>query len=195
MAMPSRLTIKVGGLYSIDADIPTFRPTHLLGILDPLTPDPLAYRHDPAHRLALVLRFRDVDAADPEGPGGHHVAAIIDFADRAVTASRKQEVRLLIHCHAGISRSTASAYIALVRDRGIDRAPEAFAELLRVTAQPWPNRSLVELADRQLAAEGRLLAPLDAYRAANLHRLHDLVDYHRSLLDGDRDADSGDAVP
>jgi len=187
--MPAQLTIRVGGLHTLDADIPAFRPTHLLGILDPLTPDPRAYRHKPAGRVALVLRFRDVDAATPEGPGGHHAAAIIDFADRAVAASRQGEARLLVHCHAGISRSTASAYIALVRERGIERAPEAFAELLRIAVQPWPNRSLVELADRQLAAAGRLLAPLDAYRAAHQHRLHDIVDYHQSVLTSRRQDD------
>jgi predicted protein tyrosine phosphatase len=191
--MSAPLTIKVGGLHTIDADIPDFRPTHLLGILDPLTPDPLAYRQAPASRVALVLRFRDVDAATPEGPGGHHAAAIIDFADRVVSASRRGEARFLVHCHAGISRSTASAYITLVRERGIDHAADAFAELLRITLQPWPNRSLVELADRQLAAEGRLLAPLDAYRAANQHRLHDIVDYHQTLFAKAR-LDDGDPL-
>src|SRR5262249_45127474 len=155
----------------LDTDIPAFRPTHMLGILDPLTPDPPSYAVERAHRLALILRFRDVDAGDPNGPEGHHAAAIIDFADRAVTASRQQETRLLVHCHAGISRSTASAYIALVRERGLDHAAEAFAEMLRITEQPWPNRSLVDLADRLLAANGRLLVPLDAYRAANIDRL------------------------
>ncbi|MGH6962386.1 MAG: hypothetical protein ACREE7_18045, partial [Dongiaceae bacterium] len=82
---------------------------------------------------------------------------------------------------AGISRSTASAYIALARDLGIEREAEAFEALLRITAHPWPNRLLVSLADQLIGANGRLLAPLDVYRAANVHRLEQMLAYHRQL--------------
>ncbi len=32
--------IRVGGLHTIAGDLPDFRPTHLIGILDPDTPEP-----------------------------------------------------------------------------------------------------------------------------------------------------------
>jgi predicted protein tyrosine phosphatase len=184
--MTARFQIKVGGLHSIGVLVPEFRPTHLLGILDPSTPEPAIYDHDPYSRITLLLRFQDIDASQPDGPAAEHAEKIIAFADRIRGAHASAPARLLVHCHAGISRSTASAYIALARDFGLDRAGDAFRQLLRVTINPWPNRRLVSLADDALAAKGRLLAPLDAYREANIDRLESMMAYHRLLMEGAR---------
>jgi predicted protein tyrosine phosphatase len=185
--MTARFAIKVGGLHSIAAIVPEFRPTHLLGILDPPTPEPAIYDHDPNSRATLLLRFQDIDTGLPDGPTAEHAEKIIAFADQVRGAHARAPARLLVHCHAGISRSTASAYIALARDFGLDRAGDAFRQLLRVTINPWPNRRLVSLADDALAAGGRLLAPLDAYREANIDRLESMMAYHRLLMEGVRD--------
>ena len=104
---------------------------------------------------------------------------------------RAAPARLLVHCHAGISRSTASAYIALARDFGLDRADDAFRALLRSPVNPWPNRRLVSLADDALGARGRLLAPLDAYRETNIERLESMMAYHRLLMEASRGDESG----
>ena len=181
--MSARFQIKVGGLHTIGSIIQDFRPTHLLGILDPPTPTPIIYEHDPESRAMLLLRFQDIDTGQPDGPTIEHVVKIITFADRVRRAHQTAPARLLIHCHAGISRSTASAYIALARDLGLDRAEAAFAELLRITTNPWPNRRLVELADAALDGNGRLLGPLDAYRDANIERLESMMAYHRLMLE------------
>jgi len=186
--MTARFAIKVGGLHSIGAIVPEFRPTHLLGILDPSTPEPTIYDHDPHSRTTLLLRFQDIDASQPEGPTAEHVAKIIAFADEVRSTHARTPARLLIHCHAGISRSTASAYIALARDLGVDRADDAFRALLRVTINPWPNRRLVWLADDALGANGRLLAPLDAYREANIDRLESMMAYHRLVMEAARES-------
>jgi len=184
--MSTRFQVRVGALHSIGALVPEFRPTHLLGILDPPTPEPAIYGHEPQSRTTLLLRFQDVDAIEPDGPTAEHVEQIIAFADQVRGAHERAPARLLVHCHAGISRSTASAYIALVRDFGLDRAPAAFRELLRITTHPWPNRRLVALADAALGGNGRLLAPLDAYREANVDQLESMMAYHRLLLEAAR---------
>lgn len=184
--MTARFEIKVGGLHSIGALVPEFRPTHLLGILDPPTPEPAVYDHDPQSRSTLLLRFQDIDASQPDGPTADHVAKIIAFADEVRSAHARAPARLLVHCHAGISRSTASAYIALARDFGLERADDAFRALLRTTVNPWPNRRLVALADDALGAKGRLLAPLDAYREANIGQLESMMAYHRLLMEAAR---------
>jgi predicted protein tyrosine phosphatase len=184
--MSARFQVRIGGLHSIGALVPEFRPTHLLGILDPPTPEPAIYGHEPHSRTTLLLRFQDIDASQPDGPTTEHVVKIITFADQVRSAHQRAPARLLVHCHAGISRSTASAYIALVRDFGLDRAPAAFRELLRVTINPWPNRRLVALSDEALGAKGRLLAPLDAYREANIDQLESMMAYHRLLLEAAR---------
>lgn len=188
--MSPRFEIRVGGLHSIGTIVPEFHPTHLLGILDPQTPEPAIYDHERNSRTTLLLRFQDIDVGQPDGPTAAHVGEIIAFADQVRSAHAAAPARLLVHCHAGISRSTASAYIALARDLGLERAADAFRQLLRVTTNPWPNRRLVALADDALGAKGRLLAPLDAYRDANIERLESMMAYHRLLMEGARDRES-----
>lgn len=185
--------LRVGGLHTIDRDLPEFRPTHLIGILDPAMPAPAAHGHGAHGREILILRFRDSEVGvEDGGPGPEHVQAVIELADRALAASRQAPVRLLIHCHAGASRSTASAYVALVRRLGLQGIDEAFAELLRITNKPWPNRRIVALADELLRARGRMLAPLDRYRAANPTRLEAYIRLHN--IRAARDAAYGDKL-
>lgn len=88
-------------------------------------------------------------------PGETHVRAILDFAldwDRARP--------LVIHCYAGISRSTAAAYIAACaldpdRDEG-----EIARDLRTASPSATPNRLFVEIADRLLGREGRMAAAI-----------------------------------
>ncbi|KQP73415.1 protein tyrosine phosphatase [Methylobacterium sp. Leaf111] len=88
-------------------------------------------------------------------PGEPHIAQILDFAR---TWDRAQP--LLIHCYAGISRSTAAAYIvacALAPDR--DEAK--IAQALRAAApSATPNALFVALADRMLDRDGRMVAAI-----------------------------------
>lgn len=172
-----RPQIRVGGLHTIAADLDSFAPTHLIGILDPEMPEPGAYAPLRAHADFTLLRFHDRDRPE-DGPAAHHVVESLAAIDRAVAAARAGPSRLFIHCHAGASRSTATAYLALVRQHGPAAADAAFAELLAITNKPWPNRRIVALADGILAARGRLLAPLDAYRAAHPYRLEAYVRLH-----------------
>jgi predicted protein tyrosine phosphatase len=85
------------------------------------------------------------------------------------------EPRLLIHCHAGVSRSTALAYGATSILLGPGRENEAFESLLEITHKPWPNRRVVECLDEMLGRDGALLAPLDAMRAQFPRR----IDHYR----------------
>ncbi|NWG23895.1 MAG: protein tyrosine phosphatase [Pseudorhodoplanes sp.] len=85
-------------------------------------------------------------------PGETHVTQLIDFVmgwDRAAP--------LVVHCYAGISRSTAGAFItACALNPGRDE--HRIARLIREaspTAQP--NIRLVSLADRALGRKGRMI--------------------------------------
>ncbi|MGE0119440.1 MAG: hypothetical protein AB7S71_08480 [Dongiaceae bacterium] len=173
--MTAGLLLRVGGLHTIDDDLPRFRPTHLIGILDPAMPEPAAYAHAPESRAALVMRFRDCEAVADGGPTEADVSAMLAFIDGVLTAPSG---RLFIHCHAGASRSTATAYATLVRRSGAARAEECFAELLRLTNKPWPNRTIVGHADDLLGAGGRMLMVLDAYRRAHPLRLEAYIRLH-----------------
>src|SRR5580704_10138811 len=95
--------------------------THILSILDPEWPDPVAFQaYDPHFRA--TLRFHDAIEPDPDIllPQRGDVAAILTFGRDAAEAGG-----LLIHCHAGISRSTAAIYT-----RQLEKRPE-LAEIMR----------------------------------------------------------------
>jgi predicted protein tyrosine phosphatase len=68
---------------------------------------------------------------------------------------------LVIHCYAGVSRSTAAGYIALCA-----LTPKAeieiARELRRLSPSATPNRHLVALADTLLSREGRMTAAVEA---------------------------------
>lgn len=165
---PEDFRLKVGGLHTIAADLPIFRPTHLIRLVDPALPEArLALAA--AVESTLLLRLDDVSHDGPLGPSRDHVTEILGFVEGMLGADGA--VRLYVHCHAGVSRSTATAYLALACRQGAGREAEAFDELLSLTVKPWPNRRLIAHADALLGRGGRLLAPLDAYRNAYPRRL------------------------
>jgi predicted protein tyrosine phosphatase len=87
-------------------------------------------------------------------PSERHVGSIIDLATELTDADR-----ILIHCQAGISRSSAAALIMLaVRNPGHERA---IAARLRREG-PWfaPNRLMVDIADRLIGRGPVLTAAL-----------------------------------
>ena len=112
--------------------------------------------HPDRYEAVLVS---DVVAAQ-EGhvlPAEEHVARILAFA-RAWDRERP----LLIHCYAGVSRSTAAAYIAACalmpeRDEG------EMARVLRAASPTaTPNRLFVEIGDGLLGRRGRMVAGIAA---------------------------------
>jgi predicted protein tyrosine phosphatase len=90
-------------------------------------------------------------------PGDVHVRRLIDFVrdwDRGEP--------LLIHCFAGVSRSTAAAYIAACA-LNPSRSEHDIARRIRAASPTaTPNVLLVALADRQLARNGRMIDAIAA---------------------------------
>jgi predicted protein tyrosine phosphatase len=68
---------------------------------------------------------------------------------------------LVIHCYAGISRSTASAFAAVCM-LNPHRDEVSIARQIRLVSPiAAPNRLIVALADKALGREGRMLHALD----------------------------------
>jgi len=90
-------------------------------------------------------------------PGDGHIGEFLAFVrawDRAAP--------MLIHCYAGVSRSTAGAFIAAC---ALNPArPEAdIAQAIRARSPTaTPNPLMVALADRVLARQGRMVAAVEA---------------------------------
>lgn len=102
----------------------------------------------------LFLGFNDI-VAPVEGlvpPAEAHVAELIRFI-----RSWDRQGPLVVHCWAGISRSTAGAYIAACTlNPGADEQ-ELAAELRRRAPSATPNARLVAFADKILGRDGRMI--------------------------------------
>jgi len=89
-------------------------------------------------------------------PTETHVEQVLNFV-----RGWDRRAPLVIHCYAGISRSTASAFAAVCA-LNPHRDEIAIARQIRsASAIASPNRLIVSLADRALGREGRMLRALD----------------------------------
>ena len=85
-----------------------------------------------------------------------HVEKVLAFVrgwDRAAP--------MVVHCYAGISRSTASAFAAACALNPHRNEIEIARQIRARSAIASPNRLIVSLADRALGREGRMLRALD----------------------------------
>jgi predicted protein tyrosine phosphatase len=139
--------------------------THVLSILDPAWPDPAAFKDFPPHRRE-ALRFHDVIGVlspDTVLPAADHVAKLLEFGREVTVAGAG--AHLLIHCHAGISRSTASAALLLAQENPARPAEDIFAEIARLRPRAWPNLLLLEHGEAALGRAGELVGAVgEQYR-------------------------------
>ena len=89
-------------------------------------------------------------------PEEAHVADLLKFVRRW-----DRRAPLVVHCFAGISRSTASAY-ASVCALNPHRDEASIAQALRrASPTATPNIRIVSLADRLLQRDGRMIAAIE----------------------------------
>ena len=142
--------------------------THVLSILDPGWPEPEAFAAFDPHRR-LELRFHDVIEADPGcvAPERLDVEQLLTFA-RDLTKAR--DTHLLVHCHAGVSRSTAAATLILAQTRPDRPAEEALQAVVRQRPRAWPNLRILELGDALLERRGEIVEAARAHYRRVLQR-------------------------
>jgi len=135
--------------------------THVLSILDPSWPDPIAFLDFPPHRRE-ALRFDDAIEAAPGIvlPTEKDVAQLLEFGREAMAAG--PDAHLLIHCHAGVSRSTASAVLLLAQADPSRAAADIVGEIARLRPRAWPNLLLLEYGEAALGRDGELVAAVAA---------------------------------
>jgi len=130
--------------------------THVLSILDPDWPLPDEFASFPPHRR-VELRFHDVITESPGGilPSAEDVALLLGLGGEASAAGTG--AHLLIHCHAGISRSTAAAALCLMQANPARSAYDVFAEIGRLRPRAWPNLRMLELGEGALGRPGEIV--------------------------------------
>lgn len=151
--------------------------SHVLSILDPGHPEPDAFGAFGEH-ARLELRFNDIIEETPGMllPGAPHVRQVLDFGR---TLPSEADAHLLVHCHAGISRSSASMALLLAQAMPDCAATEIFAEVLRIRPGIWPNLRIVELGDAALERRGELVQAIAGIYRGQLERRPELAELYR----------------
>ena len=126
--------------------------TYLVSICD--GDDPLPKGFDNAQHK---LRLRIADVVTDEGATLEDVRRIVQLAEQL----RSESGTLLIHCEAGVSRSTATALIIHACWLGQGFEDEAMRRVIAQRPYAIPNRRMVALADNFLGLNGRLLQARD----------------------------------
>lgn len=116
----------------------------------------------PRNHLHLVMH--DI-AQVQEGmtlPGEEHVRSLLDFACRWDRARP-----LVVHCYAGISRSTAAAFTAVCALNPRRNELEIAQAIRRASMIAQPNARFVALADQALGRRGRMIEAVRAIGPGN----------------------------
>lgn len=148
-------------------------PAQVVSLLSPGSdfPDFKGYDADRHMRVAMHDILEDVDGRD--APGERHVSEIIGFLKKW-----SPEKPLLIHCWAGMSRSTATALIAACLHNPDTDEEEIGRALGAASKTAYPNTRLVGLADEMLGRDGRLVRAAeklrnDETRLAEIYRVQE----------------------
>ena len=137
-------TVRVSGAQSlvtlIDKGTPVRRPSGIAA----------------GNHLVVVLSDIVVDLDGHTLPSEPHVEKLLAFVLRW-----DQAAPLLIHCFAGVSRSTAAAFIAACALRP-HRFEAEIAQAVRANSPTaTPNPRLVAIADAMLGRNGRMVAAIE----------------------------------
>ena len=133
--------------------------THYISTLGP---EDICYNKGECH-LRLTFHDTEDDAAPFLPPTRDHIDQILAF-----TAELPEDADVMIHCHAGISRSTATA-IGVCCQQGM--APADALEHVKQLREPTlgrgykvlPNRLMIRFFDEALGLEGELIKVVSDY--------------------------------
>jgi predicted protein tyrosine phosphatase len=89
-------------------------------------------------------------------PSEVHIEKVLNFV-----RNWDRQAPMVVHCYAGISRSTASAFAAVCLLNPHRDEIEIARQIREASPIASPNRLIVSLADKALGREGRMLRALD----------------------------------
>lgn len=128
------------------------RPSHLVSWLSPPAEAPeIALTFPTERRLLLASHDVTFETEGFQAPSDHDVARLLAFA-----AGWDGAQPMLVHCWAGVSRSTAAAY-AIACARSTRPELELARALRQASPGATPNPLIVALADARLRRDGRMI--------------------------------------
>jgi predicted protein tyrosine phosphatase len=144
--------------------------SHVLSILDPSEPEPEAFGAYGEH-ARLELKFHDIIEETPGfvAPQHEHVGKMLKFGQELLCDP--ENVRhLLVHCHAGISRSTASMTLLLAQAQPDLSAAQVLAQVVHIREKAWPNLRILTLGEELLGRQGEFTKAAGAVYRLQLER-------------------------
>ncbi len=162
-------TITVCGLEEL-AGHADRKVSHVLSILDPDQPEPEAFGAYGEH-ARLELKFHDIieETAGFEAPQPAHVEKMLEFGQNLL--SDPEAVRhLLVHCHAGISRSTAAMTLLLAQAQPGLSADQVLAQVVHIRERAWPNLRILTLGEELLGRRGEFTTAAGSIYRLQLER-------------------------
>ncbi|MEM8974619.1 MAG: tyrosine protein phosphatase [Pseudomonadota bacterium] len=143
--------IHVCSLAALETVVAQTRATHVISAINPWSIPDTPTRIDPTNHLKIAMN----DIVEPQPglvePAGNHIEELLAFIDRWNAGGA-----LVIHCLAGISRSSAAAFIALCRlNEKTDEKVIATA-LREASSTATPNSRMIALADKKMHRCGRM---------------------------------------
>jgi predicted protein tyrosine phosphatase len=149
--------IIVCGLNAVEEQIERHGARSVISLLGPETPHRRFTGIEATRHLQLTMHDI-IDATEgfsaPRVNDAERLVSFVSSWDRAEP--------LLIHCWAGISRSTASAYTALCMLRPEASEEDLAWELRAASPSATPNRLIVSHTDSLLKRDGRMSRAIDA---------------------------------
>jgi predicted protein tyrosine phosphatase len=137
-----------------------------------------------SHVLTVMARVEQVQRPESVRPENHLRVAMDDITEQmdgfvAPSDSHIEQVLafvrgwdrgapLVVHCYAGISRSTASAFAAACMLNPHRNEMEIAQKLRAASPIASPNRLIVSLADKALGRDGRMIRALESIGPATM---------------------------
>lgn len=142
--------------------------SHVLSLLRGRERNDLVLPPDFDRNNWLFLDMDDVINQDADfAPQREQVKQILDWG-----RSLPRDARVLVHCRAGVSRSTSAALALMVQDIGVHRIDHAIEWLVDHRPIACPNPVISKYADQLLGAGGELFIRAEKVANAKLLNLY-----------------------
>jgi len=145
------MKIVVCPLSQVSQMVAAHAPERIVSLLDPGFVFPNFGPAYAGRHLRLSLHDVHDSAPDQVLPGSGHVDQLLSFLRRW-----DRSAPLLVHCRAGIGRSTAAAFIAACLHSPNRNEREIALALRHISPLARPNELLVKLADLKMIRNGRM---------------------------------------
>jgi len=150
------IMIHVCSLAALPSTVQSTGASHILTVMGDIrrVQRPASVRE--ANHLMISMDDINEPADGLVTPSEDHIEKVLAFV-----RGWDRQAPLVVHCFAGISRSTASAFAAACALNPHRDEVMIARQMRRASPTAFPNRLIVSLADRALGRNGRMLRALD----------------------------------